>query len=233
MPIVLQWSFANPKLGTVCVPRPLTHFEVPIIAGRNIAGRESGNFRCPVFLLHGTGFRQVGRRLFLSASRNLGITLQSEVRNLRQTFHKFSSAATSGVFTFYSRVDKVLHHAPGFGKFCLDIQQRLRRFTYLQNWPLVFFITVQLADGADLEPYSVGSGNDYPIPLDESPVHDRVSMSWAVPFICSAFCLIFTWALQKWWRMLPVFPLVDRIDDPMSSAMFDRINEENNSCEGR
>ena len=115
--LVLQWSFANPKLGTVCVPRPLTHFEVPIVAGHNIAGRESGNFRCPAFLLHGTGFSQMGRRLFLSASRNLGITLQSEVRNLRQTFHKFSSAAISGVFTFYSRVDKVLHHAPGLGSF--------------------------------------------------------------------------------------------------------------------
>ena len=73
------------------------------------------------------------------------------------------------------------------------------------------------------------SVSECPFFRDKPSSHSQVSMSWAVPFICSALCLIFTWVLQKWWKFLPVAPFMDGGDDTMIRAMFDRINEEINS----
>ena len=227
--VFLQWSFANLQIGTECVPRLLSRFEISTIANHHMVGYESGKFRCLAFLLCGMGFSWIGGQLLLSVTRNFCVTLQSKVGNLRQTFHEFSSTAPSGVSPFYRGVGKVFHPAPGLGKFYLGMQKVLRWSTCLQSWPLIYFVTVQLADGSDLEPYSMGSVSECHLLRDEPSSHRQISMSWAVPFICSAFCLIFTWMLQKWWRNFPVAPFNDGSDGTMIRAMSDRVNEENNS----
>ena len=227
--IFFQRSFDNPHLGTECVLCLLTHLEISTVTNHYMVGSETGDFGCLAFLLCGTGFSWIGEQFFLLVARNLDIAFRSKVGNLRQTFRRFSSAASSGVSLYYREVGKVFHHAPGIGKFCLGLRKVPRWFTFFRSWLLIFSVAVQSADGAELESYSMGSASEYPLPQGEPSSHSRISMSWAVPFICSAFCLIFTWVLPKWWRILPVSYFVDRSESSMIRAMFDRITEENNS----
>ena len=114
--VFLQWIFANPQLGSVCVPWILTRFEISTIANHHMVGYESGNCRGLAFLLCGVGFSWIDGQLILSVTRNFGITLQSKVGNLRQTFQEFSSTALSGVSPFYREVGKVFHPVPRHAK---------------------------------------------------------------------------------------------------------------------
>ena len=106
------------------------------------------------------------------------------------------------------------------------VQRLLGWFACLQCWPILFFVTVQLADGADLEFYSIDSASGCPWPGSDSSAHNRASMSWLVPLLCSALCLLATWVLREWWKFLPPASVVEGVDDAMIGSMFGRINAE-------
>ena len=230
--VFLSWSHARQQLGTECAPWLPTCSRFLAIVNLHMSGYESRAIRCSAFWLHGLGFRLKGRQLSRSVAEKFWgtfghIALQSW--KFSADLHNFSGITFPVLVSFYRAVGKVFYPASGLCKFCLNIQRLFGWCACLQCWPLLYFVTVQLADGADLEPYSMDSASECPLFGSEPSSHSKASTPWLVPFLCSALCLLFTWVLRKWWKFLPSAPFMEGVDDTMIGAMFDRINAESDS----
>ena len=93
----------------------------------------------------------------------------------------------------------------------------------------VGFLSFRLADGADPGPDYLGSSNECLGPGGDPSANNGASMSWLVPFLCSAINLFVTWVLRKWWKFLPPATAMEGIDYAALGSVFDRLNDENNS----
>ena len=89
-----------------------------------------------------------------SDSEKFWVVLRCRFGNFQQMLHNFSGNLFPVLFAFGRSVDKVFQLEYGFGQCCLYVQ-RLLGWCACLHWPLICFVTVQLADGADLEPYSI------------------------------------------------------------------------------
>ena len=221
---------ARRQRGADCVPWLPTRSRTLTGASRYMSGYESREFRCSAFWSYMFGDVLSSRRFSHLVAWNFGVILQCQVRNFQRIMHEFSGTVLSGADSFRRAVGKVFYPAPGLFNFCLVTQKILRWCTSFQCWPMMFFVMVRLADGADLELYCMESDSECLSSRSHLSSHDKVSISWLVPFVCSALCLIFTWVFRKWWKLIiQPPPLLDGADETMVGAVFDRINAENNS----
>ena len=227
--ILRSWCLACQQRWSDCVPWLPNRSRTLTGASRYMSGWWSREFRRSACWSHMFGDVWSSRQFSHLVAWNFWVILQCQVINFQSIMHEFSSIVLSGAASFRSAVGKISYPAPGLFKFCLVAQKILGRCTSFQRWPIMFFFMVRLADGTDLELYCMESESECLPSRSHLSSRDKVPISWLVPFVCSALCLIFTWVFRKWWKFIQSPPLFDGADETMVGAIFDRINAENNS----
>ena len=158
-----SWRLARPQRGTDCVIGLPTRSGTLTIANSYMSCHELREFRFFAFRPYVFGFVLSGRLFYQSVAGKFWVTLHGKVGNFQKTMHEFSGIVLSGVASCSKELGKVFYPAPGLFNFGLDIQRILRWYACFQCWPLMYFITVRLAEGADLEPYCMDSENAFPL----------------------------------------------------------------------